>query len=179
VVWATLRLPSSVGATYIYRTFTPLELPLSLSELLSTERVCVPLGSHSKAELLRELVRLAVGDADETTLRGILDAVEARESQVSTAVGGGLAVPHGRTDLVPEVRVAAGIVRDVPDYVALDGSPVRVAFLVLTPTAASGQHVKLLSRIARLMHQRESRDALLISASPDEFMRVIRGADAP
>ena len=149
-----------------------------LSELLSTERVRVPLGSHSKAELLRELVRLAVGDADETTVGGILDVVEARESQVSTALGGGLAVPHGRTDLVPELRIAAGIVGEVPDYVALDGSPVRVAFLVLTPSAASGLHVKLLSRIARLMHNPESRDALLASASADEFMRVIHGAEA-
>ena len=155
-----------------------MELSLLLSELLSTERVRVPLGSHSKAELLRELVRLAVGDADETTVGGILDAVEARESQVSTALGGGLAVPHGRTDLVPELRIAAGIVGKVPDYVALDGSPVRVAFLVLTPSAASGLHVKLLSRIARLMHNPESRDALLASTSADEFMRVIHGAEA-
>lgn len=155
-----------------------MELSLLLSELLSTERVRVPLGSHSKAELLRELVRLAVGDADETTVGGILDAVEARESQVSTALGGGLAVPHGRTDLVPELRIAAGIVGEVPDYVALDGSSVRVAFLVLTPATASGLHVKLLSRIARLMHNPESRDALLASASADEFMRVIHGAEA-
>lgn len=149
-----------------------------LSELLSTERVRVPLGSHSKADLLRELVRLAVGESDETTLGGILDAVEAREAQVSTAMGGGLAVPHGRTDLVPEVRMAAGLVRDVPDYIALDGSPVRVAFLVLTPIAASGQHVKLLSRIARLMHNPESRAALLGSTSADAFLRVIHGAEA-
>ena len=155
-----------------------MELSLLLSELLSTERVRVPLCSHSKAELLRELVRLAVGDADETTVGGILDAVEAREGQVSTALGGGLAVPHGRTNLVPELRIAAGIVGEVPDYVALDGSPVRVAFLVLTPPAASGLHVKLLSRIARLMHNPESRDALLASTSADEFMRVIHGAEA-
>ncbi len=149
-----------------------------LSQLLSTERVRVPLGSHSKADLLRELVHLAVGDASETVLAGILEAVEVREAQVSTALGGGLAVPHGRTDLVHEVCLAAGLVPDIPDYLALDGSPVRVAFLVLTPAAASGQHVKLLSRIARLMHRPEWRDALLASPSAEEFMRVIQGAEA-
>ncbi len=138
----------------------------------------VPLGSHSKAGLLRELVHLAVGDAGEDTIDGILDAVETREAQVSTALGGGLAVPHGRTDLVSEVRVAAGIVRDVPDYIALDDTLVRVAFLVLTPRDAASQHVKLLSRIARLMHNPESRDALLASTSADEFMRVIHNAEA-
>jgi PTS system fructose-specific IIC component len=111
-------------------------------------------------------------------VNGIFDAVEAREAQVSTALGGGLAVPHGRTDLVSDVRLAAGIVRDVPDYVALDGSPVQVAFLVLTPSVASGQHVKLLSRIARLMHNPESREALLASTSADEFTQVIHLAEA-
>jgi mannitol/fructose-specific phosphotransferase system IIA component (Ntr-type) len=121
---------------------------------------------------------LAVGDADENTVRGILEAVEDREAQVSTALGGGLAVPHGRTNLVSEVRLAAGTVRHVPDYVGLDGSPVRVAFLVLTPLAASNQHVKLLSRIARLMHDPASRDALFASCSPDDFMQVIRAAEA-
>ena len=149
-----------------------------LSELLSTERVRVPLGSHSKADLLRELVRLAVGDADEKTVGGIVDAVEAREAQVSTAMGGGLAVPHGRTDLVSEVRVAAGIVRDVPDYLALDGTPVKVAFLVLTPSVAGSQHVKLLARIARLMHNPESRTALVSSQSAAEFMDVVHAAEA-
>ena len=138
----------------------------------------VPLGSHSKADLLRELVRFAAGDAGEKTFGGSVDAVEAREAQVSTAMGGGLAVPHGRTDLVDDVRLAAGIVHNVPDYIALDGTQVRVAFLVLTPIAASGQHVKLLSRIARLMHNPESREALLASPTPVEFMQVIHTAEA-
>lgn len=149
-----------------------------LSELLAPELVRVPLASHSKADLLRELVRLAVGDADEVVVNGIFDAVEAREAEVSTALGGGLAVPHGRTDLVSAVRLAAGIVRDVPDYIALDDSPVQVAFLVLTPSIASAEHVKLLSRIARLMHNPESREALLSSSSPADFMHVIHSSEA-
>jgi mannitol/fructose-specific phosphotransferase system IIA component (Ntr-type) len=149
-----------------------------LSELLSTDRVRVPLGSHSKADLLRELVRMAAHATDEHTIAGIVAAVDAREDQVSTALGGGLAVPHGRSDLVAEVSMAAGIVRDVPDYVALDGSRVRAVFLVLTPMAASGQHVKLLARIARIMHHPESRAALLAATSAGEFISVIRAAEA-
>jgi mannitol/fructose-specific phosphotransferase system IIA component (Ntr-type) len=161
-----------------YSTIQKPEQPLLLSELLSTERVRVPLGSHSKADLLRELVRLAAGDSGENNIGGIVEAVEAREAQVSTALGGGLAVPHGRTDLVPEVRLAAGIVHNVPDYIALDGTQVRVAFLVLSPTAASGQHVKLLSRIARLIHNPESREALLAAPTAGDFMQVIHTAEA-
>ncbi len=151
---------------------------LLLSELLSTERVRVPLGSHSKPDLLRELVRLAVPEAQDALHDSIVAAVEARESQVSTAMGGGLAVPHGRTDLVSALRVAAGRVASLSGYESPDGEPVAVVFLVLTPLAASGAHVKVLARIARLMHNAESRAALLAAPSPEAFLQVIQHAEA-
>lgn len=148
-----------------------------LSELLSTERVRVPLGSHSKADLLRELAHLALPGAGPEQLDGVIAAVEAREADVSTAMGAGLAVPHGRTDLVSEVCLSAGLVEGVHDYAAPDGQPVRIVFLVLTPKGASGQHVKVLSRIARLMHDRDSKASLLAARSAEEFMGVVRQAD--
>jgi mannitol/fructose-specific phosphotransferase system IIA component (Ntr-type) len=153
------------------------ESSLVLSELLTPEQVRVPLRSHSKAALLRELVRLAVRDASEETIDGVLAAVLARESKVSTAMGGGLAVPHGRTDLLSDVRVSAGLVEGAEDYGAPDGSPVRVAFLVLTPPHGSATHLKLLGRIARVMHGRESRRALLAAPTAEEFLAVIRHSE--
>ena len=148
-----------------------------LSELLSTGRVRVPLGSHSKAELFRELVGLALGEADLETERGVVSAVEARELQGSTAMGGGLAVPHGRTDLVSDVRMSAGIVRGVPDYCGPDGAPVSVAFLLLTPQLDMGKHVKVLARVARLMHNATARAALMSSQTAEEFLGVVRRSE--
>jgi mannitol/fructose-specific phosphotransferase system IIA component (Ntr-type) len=153
------------------------ESSLLLSELLSAERVRVPLESHSKADLLRELVHLALPDGSAETIGGVIAAVEAREREVSTAMGAGLAVPHGRTDRVPEVRVAAGLVSGVGDYEAPDGIPVRVVFLVLTPSSASGLHVKLLAQIARVMHAPDARAALFAARTPEEFLGVIHQAD--
>jgi len=123
-------------------------------------------------------VRLAVPDATGPALDEIVAAVEDRERQVSTAMGGGLAVPHGRTDLVSELRLSAGLVNDVRDYLAPDDRPVEVVFLVLTPSAASGQHVKVLARIARLMHKPESRAALVAARDAGEFVDAIRRAEA-
>jgi PTS system nitrogen regulatory IIA component len=150
-----------------------------LSELLSTERVRVPLGSHSRPELFRELVRLALAEADDETVDGVVSAVEAREAQGSTAIGRGLAVPHGRTDLVSEVRMSAGIVHEMPDYRGSDGKPVAVAFLVLTPQLEMGKHVKALARIARLMHSAAHRAALLSSPTADEFVACVRRSEPP
>lgn len=149
-----------------------------LSELLPTERVRVPLGSHSKADLQRELVRVALGDVEEAAVDRVVAAVREREDCSSTAMGAGLAVPHGRTDFVHEVRLAAGLVRGVDDYVGPDGIPVRVAFLVLTPEHAAGQHVKVLSQIARVMHDPEVRASLLAAKTSTEFLVAIRRAEA-
>ena len=148
-----------------------------LAELLTTDRVRVPLASHSKADLLRELVALAAADADAATVAGILESVEVREQEISTAMGGGLAVPHGRTALVRELRLAAGTVNGVTDYESPDGDPVRVAFLVLTPFQATGDHVRVLARIARVMHKPASREALLSARSPHEFLAVLRASE--
>jgi len=123
------------------------------------------------------MVELALPGADAATIQGVLAAVTAREAEVSTAMGGGLAVPHGRTDLVSQVRVSAGVVDGVPDYLSPDGIPVQVALLVLTPVSASGLHVRILASIAKIMHQPASRAALVAARTPEEFVGVVRLAD--
>lgn len=148
-----------------------------LSELLSPERVRVPLESHSRSALFEELVRLALPEGSPATLAAVLGSVETRESQVSTAMGGGLAVPHGRTDQVAEVRVAAGLVNGATAFVGPDGEPVRVVFLVLTPIDCAREHLRVLAGIARVMRNEELRQALLTSKDPTSFMDVVRHAD--
>jgi mannitol/fructose-specific phosphotransferase system IIA component (Ntr-type) len=159
-------------------TLLAVESSLLLSELLPTERVRVPLGSHSRSALFRELVTLALPDAQPAVMAGVLQSVEAREREISTALGGGLAVPHGRTSLVSELRLAAGLVDAIPDYVGPDGIPVRVAFLVLTPPDATRTHVQLLAKIARVMHDPRQRAALTDAASADAFVQALQMAEA-
>lgn len=166
----------ALHALYFARAFV--RGPVVLSELLPAAQIRTPLLSRDKSALLRELVALALPSADVETRDGVLSAVLARETEVSTAMGGGLAVPHGRTDLVPEVRVAAGLVRDVADYAAPDDAPVEVAFLVLTPPHEASRHVRLLARIARLLHTPSSRSALLGARTAEEFRQVVLASEA-
>lgn len=148
-----------------------------LSELLPAARIRTPLASRTKSALLRELVELAIPDGDAAAVENILAVVVAREAEISTGLGAGLAVPHGRTDFVSDVIVAAGLVRGVADYETPDDVPVAVAFLVLTPSSESGRHVKVLARIARVLHAPDSRAALLSSESGEAFAAVIRQSE--
>lgn len=150
-----------------------------LTALLPPERIRVPLGSHSRHAVLRELVELALPDADPATVDAVFQSVLSRESIASTAMGDGLAVPHGRTEATGEFRMAAGLAESVDDYVAPDGVPVRACFLLLTPPADGGAHLKVLARLARLMRKDELRDALYAATTAEAFASVLRRAEVP
>lgn len=150
-----------------------------LSALLPPDRIRVPLGSHSQHALFRELLELALPDADEATREAAFQRMLAREAEGSTAIGDGLAVPHGRTNAIPGICLAAGIVEGVEDYRAADGVPVRVCVLVLTPESDAGMHLKVLSRLARLMRNDALRTALYASTDAEAFAAVLARAEAP
>jgi len=148
-----------------------------LSELLSAERVRIPLVSRTKPDLLRELVELATG-GDAALHDAVLTAVQERERVLSTGIGDGVAIPHGRSARIPELVVAAGAVRDPLEFDALDGAPVRLFFLLIGPEHDASAHIRALSRLARLLRAAPLRTALGAAATGDEFIRAIRDAEA-
>ena len=149
-----------------------------LSELLTADRVRVPLGSRTKDEILRELVQLAVGDRDAAVIDAVLAAVREREAVLSTGIGSGVAIPHGKTPVVDGLIMAAGVAGDPVEFDALDAQPVELFFLLIGPESASGAHVKALSRISRLLRREPLRQALRESASSAEFLQIVRTSEA-
>lgn len=150
-----------------------------LTALLPPERIRVPLGSHSRHALFRELLELALPDADPATLDAAFHGVLSREAEASTAIGDGLAVPHGRTHAVDGIRMSAGIVEGVEDYHAPDGVPVRVCVLVVTSEDAASTHLKVLGRLARLMRNDALKQALFEASDADAFAAVLERAETP
>ncbi|MBC7790594.1 MAG: PTS sugar transporter subunit IIA [Anaerolineae bacterium] len=149
-----------------------------LSELLSPVRVKVPLGSRTKTDVLRELVNLVANPGDSANGMAILASVNERERVLSTGIGGGIAIPHGKTPLADQLVLAAGVSPTGVDFDALDGKPVHLFFLLVGPESASGAHVKALGRISRLLRRESLRAELIASLSPESFLRVIRAAEA-
>jgi mannitol/fructose-specific phosphotransferase system IIA component (Ntr-type) len=149
-----------------------------LTELLSADRVRVPLAARTKDAVLEELVAVladagVVDDVDAT-----LRAVRKRESELSTGIGGGVAIPHGKSDSAGGLAIAAGVAAEPLDFDSLDGEPARLFFLLVGPESAAGLHVKALSRISRLVRREETRARLAAAASPAEFMAVVAETEA-
>jgi nitrogen PTS system EIIA component len=148
-----------------------------LTELLTPDRVVLPLTARDKsgviAELTRRLVRDAGGGFDE-----VLDAIRERESVLSTGIGFGVAIPHARCAAVRDLVVVCGVSRAPVPFDAIDGEPVRLVFLIVGPEASAGLHVKVLSRIARLVRREAVRQRLLEANTSDEFYKILLDAEA-
>lgn len=147
-----------------------------LSELLSPDRVKVPLAATRKDDVLRELVDLVARTPDDA--REILAAVHDRERELSTGVGGGIAIPHARTSRVEQLVMAAGIARSPVEFDALDGQPVELFFLLVGPESSAGAHVRALARISRLLRREALRASLRSAGSADAFLQVVLDSES-
>lgn len=147
-----------------------------LSQLLTPDRIKVPLVSRDKPSVLRELVELLAG-ASGADATDVLYAVREREDCQSTGFGHGVAIPHAKTPSLPVMAVVAGRAPAPIEYGAVDGQPVRLLFLVAGPEAAAGDQVRALARIARLVRRDYLRERLLKAGTPEEFAQIVREAE--
>lgn len=126
--------------------------------------------------MLRELVAMALA-GDGPQAEEVLGAILERERQFPTGIGYGVAVPHGKTPVVPNLVVVAGTTQQPVAYETIDGQPVRLFFLLAGPESQAGVHVKALSRISRLVRQEPVRARLLAAQTADEFYRALCQAE--
>lgn len=148
-----------------------------MTELLSIERIKIPLESRNKDDLLRELVDVIGGPADAADREDVLRAVREREAVLSTGIGHGVAIPHGKSSAVDGLQMAAGRSAAPVDFDALDGQPVSLFFLLVGPESAAGPHIKALSRISRLVRKDEVRAKLVAARTPEEFLQALQEAE--
>ena len=148
-----------------------------LTDLLTPERVAVPLSARDKQGIIRELAGMLVervgGD-----LEDVVTAVREREAVLSTGIGHGVAIPHGRSPTVPELAIVCGSTPEPIPFDAIDDEPVRIFFMLVGPERCAGQHVKALGRIARLVRGDVLRARLLAAATPDDFYAALVDAEA-
>ncbi|MFN8652924.1 MAG: PTS sugar transporter subunit IIA [Gemmatimonadales bacterium] len=149
---------------------------LLLTELLTPDRIRVPIRASDKPGVLRELTHL-LAERAQVDPAPLLSAVLEREAVLSTGIGHGIAIPHAKVAAVSDLSLVCGSHPGGVDFEALDGAPVRLFFLLIGPESAAGQHVKALSRIARLVRRESVREALMRAATPAEFNQLLVEAE--
>lgn len=146
---------------------------MHISDLLTPETVRVGLHGTDKVAVIEAMVDLLADHPAVEDLAEVRRVVLEREDVMSTGVGKGLALPHGKTSAVTGNVAALALLSEAVDFSAIDDRPVRLVFLLVGTPEAKSQHVKILSRISRLMNRDEVRKRMLGARTDQELYQVV------
>ena len=146
---------------------------MTLLDILSPDSTIVDLKGETKEEIIAELVDSLANNDAITDRDKVLQAVLEREKIMSTGIGDGIAIPHGKSDSVERLIAALGTQRRGVDFEALDGEPAYVFFLLVSPANVSGPHIKALARISRLLKNDEFKKKLIAAESSTAIIDII------
>lgn len=127
---------------------------MALADLLQQDAIIPALKANSKKQLLQELANKAARITG-LSEREIFDVILQRERLGSTGVGNGIAIPHGKLTSIKSITGIFARLENPVDFEALDDQPVDLVFLLLAPEGAGADHLKALSRIARVLRDQD------------------------
>ena len=142
---------------------------MTLTEYLAEDRVVIDVQDDDVRGILKQLLAPFAGATTEIVLAALL----AREKVLSTGIGHGIAIPHAISSSIREPQVLLGISPEGADYQSMDGQPVHVFFVLLSPPDRASHHTRLLARIARLGRDPAFVEGLRRVSNPAEAIEYI------
>jgi fructose-specific phosphotransferase system IIA component len=149
-----------------------------ITQILRPSCIKVPVKSKDKKSAITELVDLL--DANKLLLDRdtALQAVLAREQIRSTGIGGRIAIPHGKCKAVSELVMAMGIAHQPIDFESIDGKPVTIIILLISPADQTGPHIQALATISRLMLDEGFKEKLEEATSAENIHQLLRDKES-
>ena len=150
---------------------------MRITSLLKPEAVKIGGVASDKDDAIAKLIKLMETQGNVVDVDAYTEAVHARESFGSTALGEGIAIPHAKSAAVSAPGLAAMTLPEGVDYDAPDGLPTTLMFLVAAPDTKADVHLEVLSRLSMLLMDPEFCDSLRATKTPEEFLAVIDAAE--
>lgn len=147
---------------------------MKISDILSSDVIAVDMDVADKEDAIKKIIELSAKSNKILDIEKVTRTINEREKLVSTGVGKGFAIPHGKTDAISDVVAAFIVTREPIDFDSIDGEPVRFIFLLIGKENLLNTHIKLLSRISRLMNKDEFREALLEAKTSEEVLKIFQ-----
>ncbi len=153
---------------------------MKILDFLFSDAVSADLKATNKKDLIEEMVGLMVeaGAFEKKNKAKIIDVLMTRESLGSTAIGQGIAIPHGKTDCVDKLVAGLAISKKGIDFDALDGEPAFIFFMLAAPVDSAGPHLKALARVSRLLKDKYFRESLKAAKDKEDILELIAREDA-
>lgn len=147
-----------------------LKRPMKITDILGKECVVLHSKALTKESILQELLDTLAHSKIVLNKEDVKKAVLEREHIMSTGIGNEFALPHGKTNAVTDTIGALATLDNPIDFHSLDNRPVNVVFMLIGRENAVGVHLRLLSRISRMMNDDSFRKKILDAGSPSEVL---------
>ena len=145
-----------------------------LQDVLLPGFIKVEMEAEDKDTAFEELVNYYCKADKSKSHDEILEAIKAREAKMSTGIHKGVAVPHGKTKAVKSIRGVLGISKKGIQYDALDGEPVYLLFMIISPLGDSENHLRFLKHLSELMGIQQFQAELKAQNDPQSAFNIIR-----
>ena len=142
-------------------------------DILTEDLIIPTLQGQTKADILQELAEHVAAQRSAIKADQLLSVLLDRERLGTTAIGEGIAIPHGKLPGLDGVVAVFGRSSKGVDCQSLDGLPTKLFFLLVAPEESAGIHLKALARVSRLLKDKSFRERLLNSPNQAELYQVI------
>lgn len=143
-----------------------------IATILDPKAISLAIQSRKKPDIIRELVELLGTTGVVKDVETVTGEVMAREELATTGIGSGIAIPHCLSAEVTGTSLAFG--RKIPGakFDAVDKQPVQLFFLMVGLPGAHNEHLRLLSKLSRYLHDADTKASLLAAASPEDILEI-------
>jgi PTS system nitrogen regulatory IIA component len=150
---------------------------MKILDILAPEAIIPVMRATTKPQALQELATQLATLHPEIDGARLVQVLLDREALGSTAIGEGIAIPHGKLPGVANVLAAFGRSAGGLEFDSLDGSPTRLFFLLVAPEDSAGIHLKALARVSRLLKDKAFRDRLAAGGTQEQLFAIIKEED--
>ena len=150
---------------------------MKITDFLTVDTIIPALSQNEKNDVLEELANLLSASRPNLDKKKVLDVLLERERISTTAIGEGVAIPHGKLAGVDRVLGAFARSPEGVDFASLDGGPTHLFFALIAPENAAADHLKALARISRLLKDEAFRRRLMAGQSAEELFAIIAEED--
>ncbi|MDD5454689.1 MAG: PTS sugar transporter subunit IIA [Candidatus Ratteibacteria bacterium] len=148
-----------------------------LIEVIDRDLIISELRCKDKEGVIREMASKFSQAGVIQNEDSFINAIRTRENIESTAIGGGIAIPHARSDTVEKLVVALGRSSEGVDFASLDGKPVHLIFMIGCSSSETKTYLQVLARIARLCKNKKMRESLMSAKNVDAILCFLKGFD--
>jgi PTS system nitrogen regulatory IIA component len=150
---------------------------MHITDMFKKEYIIEELKAKSKRAVLAELSEIFTHYQSGIQSEAMVEVLLDREKLGSTGIGDGIAIPHGKLKGLDSLVIAFGRSHEGIDFDSIDGKPVHIFFLLMAPESSTGQHLKALAKISRMLKDQEFRNSLMSAKSTEELYRKISDKD--